>query len=55
VPLVIKAAVETQKRINEMDLDNISTIFITAGLQSELKTEILKHNYIYLQEIKVAA
>ena len=38
-----------------MALDNVSAILITAGLKSELRTEILKNNYITLREIKDAA
>ncbi len=38
-----------------MALDNVSAILITAGLRSELRTEILKNNYITLKEIKEAA
>ena len=38
-----------------MALDNVSAILITAGLKSELRTEILKNNYITLKEIKDAA
>jgi hypothetical protein len=33
----------------------VSAILITAGLKSELRTEILKNNYITLREIKDAA
>jgi hypothetical protein len=29
-----------------MTLDNVSAILITAGLKSELRTEILKNNFI---------
>jgi hypothetical protein len=38
-----------------MALDNVSAISITTGLKSELRTEILKNNYITLREIKDAA
>jgi hypothetical protein len=44
-----------QNTTTDMALDNVSAILITAGLKSELKTKILKINYITLREIKVAA
>jgi hypothetical protein len=40
--------------ITEMTFDNVSAILITAELKSELRTEILKNNYIILREIQVA-
>jgi hypothetical protein len=43
------------KTIAEMTLNNISAILITAGLKSELRTEILKNNNFTLREIKDAA
>ena len=52
-----RAIVETHVRDTAvaMALDNVSAILITAGLKSELRTEILKNNYITLREIKDAA
>jgi hypothetical protein len=38
-----------------MALENVSAILITAGLKFELRTEILKNNYVILIEIKDAA
>jgi hypothetical protein len=38
-----------------MALNNVSVVLITAGLKSELRTEILKNNYITLREIKDVA
>ena len=57
VPEAIKAAITTHVRNSStnMALDNVSAILITAGLKSELRTEILKNNYITLREIKDAA
>ena len=57
VPNEIKMAVNTHVKttVTEMALDNVSAILITAGLKSELRTEILKNNYITLREIKDAA
>ena len=48
VPNDIKMAVNTHEKtaVTEMALDNVSAILITAGLKSELRTEILKNNYI---------
>ena len=52
-----RAIVETHVRNTAvaMALDNVSAILLTAGLKSELRTEILKNNYITLREIKDAA
>ena len=57
VPQATRAIVETHVRNTAvaMALDNVSAILLTAGLKSELRTEILKHNYITLREIKDAA
>jgi hypothetical protein len=53
----IKIAVSghIQTTMAEMTLDNVSAFLITAGLKSELRTEILKNNYMTLLEIKEAA
>jgi hypothetical protein len=57
LPEAIKVAVTTHVRNSSADmaLDNVSAILIMAGLKSELRTEILKNNYITLREIKDAA
>ena len=57
LPEVIRVAVTTHVRnaSAEKTLDNVSAILITAGLKSELRTEILKRNYTTLREIKDAA
>ncbi len=57
LPEAIRVAVTTHVRNSSTDmaLDNVSAILITAGLKSELRTEILKNNYITLREIKDAA
>jgi hypothetical protein len=57
LPEAIKIAVTTHVRNSSTDmaLDNVSAILISAGLKSELRTEILKNNYITLREIKDAA
>jgi hypothetical protein len=57
LPEAIKVAVTTHIHNSSADmaLDNVSAILITARLKSELRTEILKNNYITLREIKDAA
>ena len=57
LPEACRVAVTTHIRnaSTEKTLDNVSAILITAGLKSELRTEILKRNYTTLREIKDAA
>jgi hypothetical protein len=57
LPEAIKVAVPTHvpNSSTDMALDNVSAILITARLRSELRTEILKNNYITLRDIKDAA
>jgi hypothetical protein len=56
LPEAIKITVTTHvpNSSTDMALDNVSAILITAELKSELRTEILKNNYITLREIKDA-
>jgi hypothetical protein len=57
VPEDVKFAItgHVRKITADMALDNVSAILITAGLKSELRTEILKNNYNTPREIKDAA